>query len=707
MFHILVNTLFGRLDWSALPFWEAVRNPTAKTIVNAAIASGAASVAILGAIFVVVILFRKRWWKPLWRDWLTSVDHKKIGVMYVVIAFAMLARALIEAGLMRAQQAVGLDAPPLNGGFLSSEHFSQLFSTHGTIMIFFMAMPFLTGIINIVVPLQIGARDVSFPVMNSISLMLTAAGAGLVMISLVLAPFSYGGWSGYPPFTETRFQPGVGPDYWIWSVTLSSIGSTMTGINFAVTLYKERCPGMTFFRMPLFCWTALCTSILMIFAMPPLTVVTAMLALDRYLGFHFFTQDAGGNLMNYANLFWLFGHPEVYILILPAFGVYSETIATFSGKRLYGYTSLVIATMSIAVLSFTVWLHHFFTMGQSANINAVFGIATMLIGIPTGVKVYDWLLTMYRGRIRLTPPMVYAIGFIMLFVIGGLTGVLLANPAIDYQVHNTLFLVAHFHNMLIPGLLFAMLSAYSFWFPKVFGFRLEETWGRRAAVGWIIGFMLAFFPLYALGLMGMPRRTVAFFDPAYLVWTGIALGGFVVLLAAFVCLLVQLYVSVRRREDLRVPVGDPWDGRTLEWSVAAPAPEYNFACIPEVGGRDPFMEAKENGGAYRRPGAYEDIEMPANSVVGPVLGGCGFAIAFGLVWYMWWMVILGAAVALLAICLRGFVRESKRTIPAAEVSHKNEAFLDLAESVRPVIRRDEEAPVNRGRAVPAPLEASA
>ncbi len=694
-----LDAALGRLDWDALPFWQMLRDPTRSDIVNGLIASAAAALVLIGAIAVVWQLTRRRLWRPLWSDWLTSVDHKKIGIMYVALAFVMMARALVEASLIRGQQAVGY-----GGGFLSPEHFGQLFTTHGTIMIFFVAMPFLTGVMNYVMPLQIGARDVSFPVMNSVSLGLTAAGAALVMVALLLMPFSTGGWSGYPPFTEREFSPGAGPDYWIWSVTLSSLGSTMTGINFAVTIYKERAPGLRLFRMPLFCWTSLCTSILMIFAMPPLTVATLMLALDRYLGFHFFTNDLGGNMMNYANLFWLFGHPEVYILILPAFGVYSEVFSTFSGKTLYGYTSLVLATMCIAVLSFTVWVHHFFTMGQSPRLNAVFGTATMLIGIPTGVKVYDWMLTMFRGKIRLTVPMIYAIGFIMLFVIGGMSGIVLANPSVDYQVHNTLFLVAHFHNMLIPGMLFGMLAAYSMWFPKAFGFRLHETWGRRAALCWIGGFVLAFFPLYGLGLLGMPRRTLAFFERAYIPFTLVAMLGALLVLAAFACLAIQLVVSIRHRSENGVYVGDPWDGRTLEWATSAPPPEWNFPVIPEVSGRDAFSDAKLSGAAYQAPERWRPIELPKNSALGPVLGAAGFACAFGLVWYMWWLAALAAAVALAALVARGFVRDETKTVPAEEVREAHLAWIEAARTAPRSTRADETSHLNFGRAVPLSRE---
>ena len=701
MLGALLEHPLGRLGLDALPFWDMLQHPDKPNIINGLIGSFAALMVVLGALVVTGLLTYFRKWGVLWRDWLTSPDHKKIGIMYVVLAFVMLARALAEAILMRTQQAWGLD-----GGFLSPEHFAQLFSTHGTIMIFFMAMPFLTGIINYVMPLQIGARDVSFPVLNSISLGLTAAGAALVMVSLCLGKFSTGGWFGYPPYTEASFSPGVGPDYWIWALTLASFGSTLTGINFAVTIYKERAPGMRLMTMPLFTWTALCTSILMIFAMPPLTVATAQLALDRYLDFHFFTNDLGGNMMHFANLFWLFGHPEVYILILPAFGVYSEVISTFSGKALFGYRSLIWATMSIATLSFTVWLHHFFTMGQNANINAAFGIASMLIGIPTGVKIYDWMWTVFRGRVRYAPPMVYAAGFMLLFVLGGISGILLANPTLDYQVHNSVFLVAHFHNVAVPGVLFGMLAAYDFWFPKAFGFRLNQRWGVISALCWVFGFMLAFFPLYVLGLMGLPRRSVAYDQAAYVPLEFTALVGALLIGLAFAALITQLVVSIRHRADNRVAVGDPWDGRSLEWSVSAPPPEYNFAVIPTVTVRDPFTAAKVQRQAYRAPAAYSDIELPRNSVMGPAIGVIGFLLAFGLVWHMWWLVLLSSAALVFTMVAYGFTRDNTRVVTASEVQQEHESWLKAAASARPASRAQEASPANRGLAMRVSAQAN-
>jgi len=690
---VVFDIPLGRLQWSSLPFWEMLQHPTKGNIINGIIATGAASIVILGGVALVVLLTRYRLWRPLWTNWLTSPDHKKIGIMYVVIALVMLARALIEAVLMRAQQAFGL-----HGGFLSPDHFAQLFSTHGTIMIFFMAMPFLTGLINYVMPLQIGARDVSFPVLNSISLGLTAAGAALVMISLVIGKFSTGGWFGYPPYTEANFNPGVGPDYWIWALSLAGLGSTFTGINFAVTIYRQRAPGMSWMCMPMFTWTAFCTSILMIFAMPPLTVATAQLALDRYLGFHYFTNAFGGNMMNFANLFWLFGHPEVYILILPAFGVYSEVISTFSSKVLYGYRSLVWATMAIGILSFTVWLHHFFTMGQSANINAVFGIASMLIGIPTGVKIYDWMLTMFRGRVRFTVPLVYSIGFILLFVLGGMSGILLANPSIDYQVHNTVFLVAHFHNVAVPGVLFGMIAGYHYWFPKAFGFRLHERWGMISALCWIFGFMGAFFPLYVLGIMGLPRRTLAYAEARYVPLEWVAFLGALLLLVALLALMWQLWVSIRERDQNRVFAGDPWDGRSLEWSTSAPPPEYNFALIPVVETRDAFSTAKEKGNAFQCLDSCRDIELPKNSAMGPVIAVVGFLLAFGLVWHIWWLVILSFLAALTAMIERGFARNTTRIISAEEVCREHRRWLDAVASANAICRGDETISINAGLA---------
>jgi cytochrome o ubiquinol oxidase subunit 1 len=643
--------VFGKLTIDALPFYSSV-------------AMAGAAITVMAELAVVALVTWFGLWRYLWTEWLTSLDHKRIGIMYIAVALVMLMRGFIDALMMRTQQAIALHSP----GYLPPSHFEQIFSSHGTIMIFFVAMPFLVGLFNVVVPLQIGARDVAFPFMNSASLYLTMSGAGLVVISLVIGKFSGAGWSGYPPYSEPPFSTGVGVDYWLWAVLISGIGSTLTGINFIVTILKRRAPGMRLMAMPLFTWTALCTSALMLFAFPALTVACALLGLDRYLGMHFFSNGGGGNMMNYVNLFWIWGHPEVYILILPAFGVYSEVVATFSGKPLFNYRSLVFATAAITVLSFSVWLHHFFTMGASADVNAFFGIMTMIIAVPTGVKIFNWLFTICRGRVRFSVPMLFTLGFIVTFVIGGMTGVLLAVPPVDYLMHNTTFLVAHFHNMLIPGALFGYLAGYQYWFPKAFGFRLEEKWGRRAFWAWLSGFYLAFMPLYLLGAMGMPRRLEHYDSASWQPYLIVAEFGALAIMLGIACLAIQLAVSIRDRTALADTTGDPWDGRTLEWATASPPPPYNFAVIPRVWGIDPFWGMKHGGTAGIRPAHFHDIMMPDNSGAGLVLGAASFAFAFAMVWQIWWLAICGGLVVAGAVLSQTFRDHAAPCIPAAEIA---------------------------------------
>jgi cytochrome o ubiquinol oxidase subunit 1 len=642
--------MFGNLTFDALPLYSAI-------------ALGGALITVFGVLGVVALITWLGKWHYLWTEWLTSLDHKKIGIMYVTLALVMLVRGFIDAIMMRTQQAVALNSQ----GYLPPDHFDQIFSSHATIMIFFVAMPFLVGLFNVIVPQQIGARDVAFPFMNSVSLWLTAAGAALVMISLVIGKFSTAGWSAYPPYSESQFSPDAGVDYWIWAILVSGVGSTLSGINFLVTIVKRRAPGMRLMMMPLFTWTALCTSILMVFAFPALTVASALLGLDRYLGMHFFTNDGGGNMMQYINLFWIWGHPEVYILILPAFGVYSEVVATFSGKRLFGYESLVYATAVITLLSFSVWLHHFFTMGASPKVNAFFGIATMIIAVPTGVKIFDWLFTMYRGRVRFSVPMLFTLAFVVTFVIGGMTGVLLAIAPVDYLMHNTTFLVAHFHNMLIPGALFGYFAGYQYWFPKAFGFRLDEKWGRRAFWAWIVGFYLAFMPLYILGFWGMPRRLERYYEAAWQPYLIVAEFGAIFILCGITFLAIQLMVSIRNRAALVDRTGDPWNGRTLEWATASPPAPYNFAVVPQVHGIDEWWAMKRAGTANQKPARFQDIVMPDDSGAGIILGGLSFVFAFAMVWHIWWLAIVAALGMLAALLSQTFRDEAKHRIPASEV----------------------------------------
>jgi cytochrome o ubiquinol oxidase subunit 1 len=654
--------MFGKLSLAVIP----VDNP---------IIMGAVGGTILLAVVILALITYYRKWTYLWKEWLTSLDHKRIGIMYIVLALILLLRGFSDAILMRSQQAL---ASGLSQGFLPPGHFDQIFSAHGTIMIVFMAMPFLAGLINIVVPQQIGARDVAFPFLNAVSLWLTAAGALLVMVSLGIGEFSKAGWSGYAPLVERQFSPSTGVDYWIWAFQIAGIGSLMTSINFLVTILRMRAPGMTLMRMPMFVWTAFFTFVLMAFAFPVLTVALGLLTLDRYLGMHFFTNALGGNIMMYVNLFWIWGHPEVYIVILPAFGVFSEVVATFSGKRLFGYRSMVYATAAIMVLSFSVWVHHFFTMGAGPDVNIFFGLTTMMIAIPTGVKIFNWLFTMFRGRIRFTTPMYWTLGFIATFAVGGMAGVLLSVPPADYVLHNSLFLVAHFHTMLIPGSLFGFFAGYTYWFPKAFGFPLNEKLGKWAFWAWLIGFDLAFVPLYVLGLMGMPRRMEHYANPAWQPYLIVAAGGVAVILIGILLQLIQLAVSIRQRHATRDLTGDPWNGRTLEWATASPPAVYNFAKTPVVHDIDAFMDMKEKGIAYRQPDRYHDIHMPKNTAKGLINGALVFVFGFAMVWYVWWLAILSALGIIFTLIVRASDDDTDYIVPADEVERiENRRFRQL------------------------------
>jgi cytochrome o ubiquinol oxidase subunit 1 len=658
--------MFGKLTFSAIPFYE----PITMTAVGGAV--------LLGLVIVGLITYSRKW-TYLYKEWLTSLDHKKIGIMYIILALVMLLRGFSDAILMRGQQALATGG---SLGYLSPDHFNQIFSAHGSIMIIFVAMPFVAGLMNIVVPQQIGAREVAFPFLNSLSLWLTAAGAMLIMTSLGVGEFSKAGWSGYTPLSEMEYSPDVGVDYWIWSFQIAGIGSTLTGINFLVTITKMRAPGMKLMRLPLFVWTSFFTMVLVVWAFPVLTAALAMLTLDRYLGMHFFTNTHGGNLMMYVNLFWTWAHPEVYILILPAFGIFSEVAATFSGKRLFGYVSMVYATGVITILSFAVWLHHFFTMGAGPNVNLFFGIATMLIAIPTGVKTFNWLFTMYRGRIRFATPMYWTLGAIVTFAIGGSSGVLLSVPSANYVLHNSLFVIGHFHNTIIPGALFGFFAGYYYWFPKAVGFRLQENWGKRAFWCWLIGFYLAFMPLYVLGFMGMPRRMAYYATEAWHPYLLIAALGVAVIMLGIVCQGIQLLVSIKERRALSDATGDPWDGRTLEWMTSSLPAVYNFAQIPVVDEIDAFTDMKEKGVAYRRPDHYDDIEMPKNAPHGLIIGGLAFMFGFAIVWYIWWLTVLAALGMLFTVIARSMDDDIHYVIPAAEVKrNENERYRQLASVV--------------------------
>ncbi len=637
--------MLGKLTWAAIPLHQPI--PLVTSIV-----------VIFGIISVLALITIRGWWPYLWNEWITSTDHKRIGVMYVVLGLVMLLRGFADALMMRAQLALAQGGAR---GFLPPEHYDQIFSAHGTIMIFFVAMPFVIGLMNFVVPLQLGVRDVAFPVLNSVSFWLTASGVLLVNLSLMIGEFAKTGWLAYPPLSELAYSPGVGVDYYLWSLQISGLGTLLAGINFTTTILKMRAPGMGYMRMPIFCWTALASNLLIVAAFPILTATFALLLLDRYAGFHFFTNDLGGNPVMYINLIWCWGHPEVYILILPCFGVFSEVIATFSSKPLFGYHSMVVATMAICVLSFLVWLHHFFTMGASADVNAFFGVMTMIIAVPTGVKVFNWLFTMYGGSIRFTVPVYWALGFMITFVLGGMTGVLLAIPPADFVLHNSLFLIAHFHNVIIGGVVFGFMAGYSYWFPKAFGFTLDETLGKAVFWCWFVGFYLAFMPLYALGLMGATRRMQHYADPSWQPYMVAALGGALLIFAGIVLTIVQLAWSIRTRERRRDHTGDPWDGRTLEWGTASPPPSWNYAVEPHVDGVDAFWAVKHKNAELHKVAEsryevehqphYETIHMPRRSATGFISAFFAVILGFSLIWHIWWLVII-ALIACIGVLLR-------------------------------------------------------
>jgi cytochrome o ubiquinol oxidase subunit 1 len=629
----LTKLIFGRLTWEAIPYHEPILLATFAAVV-------------LGGLAILGALTYFKLWGTLWRDWITSIDHKKIGIMYIILGLVMLLRGFADAIMMRAQQAIAFGD---NAGFLPPHHYDQIFTAHGVIMIFFVAMPLVTGLMNYVVPLQIGARDVAFPFLNNFSFWMTVAGGLLVMASLFVGEFARTGWLAYPPLSGLAASPDVGVDYYIWSLQVAGVGTTLSGINLIATIVKMRAPGMTMMKMPVFTWTSLCTNVLIVAAFPVLTAVLVLLSLDRYAGTNFFTNDFGGNAMMYVNLIWIWGHPEVYILVLPVFGVFSEVVSTFSRKRLFGYASMVYATVVITVLSYLVWLHHFFTMGSGASVNSFFGITTMIISIPTGAKIFNWLFTMYRGRIQFEVPMLWTMGFMVTFVIGGMTGVMLAIPPADFLLHNSLFLIAHFHNVIIGGVIFGIFAAINYWFPKAFGYKLDSFWGKVSFWCWLFGFYFAFMPLYVLGFMGVTRRMNHFEDPSLQIWFQIAAFGALLVAAGIGAFLVQLWVSYKRRDELRDVTGDPWHGRTLEWSTSSPPPEYNFAFTPVIHEADAWWDMKERN-AGRRTEGYLPIHMPKNTSAGIILAGFAFVLGFAMIWHMF--LIAGIAfVALLATAI--------------------------------------------------------
>ncbi|WP_375287420.1 cytochrome o ubiquinol oxidase subunit I [Sphingomonas sp.] len=646
----LMKTIFGRLTIESFPIHEPI-------IV------GTFAVVALGGVALVGALTYFKLWGYLWKEWFTSVDHKRIGIMYMVLGIVMLLRGFADALMMRGQQAIAFGA---NEGYLNAHHYDQVFTAHGVIMIFFVAMPLVTGLMNYIVPLQIGARDVSFPFLNNFSFWMTTAGAVIVMASLFVGEFARTGWLAMAPLSGLDYSPDTGVDYYIWALQVAGVGTLLSGVNLLATIVKMRAPGMGLMKMPIFTWSALVTNVLIIAAFPVLTAVLTLLSLDRYVGTNFFTNTGGGNPMMYVNMIWIWGHPEVYILILPAFGVYSEIVSTFSGKRLFGYTSMVYALIVICILSYLVWLHHFFTMGSGASVNSFFGITTMIISIPTGAKIFNWLFTMYRGKIRYELPMMWAVAFMLTFVIGGMTGVMLAVPPADFQFHNSLFLIAHFHNVIIGGVVFGMFAGINYWWPKAFGFTLDRKWGVVSFWAWNIGFWVAFGPLYVLGLMGITRRLRHFDDPSLQPWFIVVAIGALIIAVGIAAFLMQIYVSIKNRDALADTTGDPWNGRTLEWATSSPPPAYNFAFTPVIHDLDAWYDMK-NRKAARPTEGFRAIHMPKSTGTGVILAGLSMVFALAMVWYIWWLAAASFAGVVIASIWHTFNYDRDFDIPEEDV----------------------------------------
>jgi cytochrome o ubiquinol oxidase subunit 1 len=640
--------IFGHLTWEALP--------------HELFMIGGTATFVLLALVVIVVVSRLKRWKWLWNEWLTTVDPKKIGIMYFIVAGFMLLRGGLDAIMIGLQQSLSAGS---SHGYLSADHFQQIFTAHGNIMVFFVAMGFVFGLINYIVPLQIGARDLASPFLNTLGFWLFVAGVIMVNTFFVFGgKYAATGWLGVAPLSGTQFSPGVGVDYMIWALQISGIGTTLGAINFIVTILKMRAPGMTLWKMPMFTWGSLCSMIMAVTVFPLLTATLFLLFFDRSLGTHFFTTTAGGNAMMYTNLIWMWGHPEVYILMLPAFGVFSEVVSAFSRKPLASYRSNVLGMIGVSVFALSVWLHHFFTMGAGSDVNAFFGLMTMVIAIPTSVLVFTWIATMFKGRIRFTTPMLWFLGFVGTFAIGGMTGVMLAQPPADFQLHNSLFLVAHFHTMVIGGVLWGIFAGISYWFPKMTGFRLNERIGRYAFWFWLIGFWMAFGPLYVLGIMGATRRLDHYTNTSWRPFFIVALLGGITIMLAIVLQIIQIVASFIQKRQLADNTGDPWDGRSLEWSTPSPAPFYNFINIPQVTTRDAFWEMKRQG--IPKP-VYEDIVMPKNIASGIYIAGLAFLLGFGFIWGITWLIVASAIGIVVCVILRTFNEDTEYVLTAAEV----------------------------------------
>jgi len=607
----------------------------------------------------------------LW-DYLTTVDHKKIGILYILGGGFFFLLGGLEAMIIRIQLIV-----PEND-FISAGFFNQMITMHGTTMIFLAGMPILVGLMNVAMPLQIGARDVSFPFLNALGFWLFLFGGILLNLSFLLGGAPDAGWTSYASLAME--SSGHGVDFYIAGLQIAGAGTLMGGINFIATIVNMRAPGMTYLRMPLFSWATLITSILILFAFPAFTINLFLLMFDRMFDTAFFDVALGGNTIIYQHLFWIFGHPEVYILILPLFGLFSDVFSTFSKKRLFGYTAMVFATILIAFLGFMVWAHHMFTVGLGPVANSIFAVATMAIAVPTGIKIFNWLATMWGGHITINSAMLWALGFIPSFTIGGMTGVMLGSNVADYQYHDTYFVVAHFHYVIVGGTIFGIFAGLHYWWPKMFGRILHEGMGKLTFWTFFIGFHMTFFIQHFLGLMGMPRRYWVFLKDQ-----GLDLGNLISTIGAFfmafgvIVFIINIIYTAKKGD--KAPA-DPWDGRTLEWSISSPPPYYNFEQLPLVRGLDPLWIEKMEGKGKILPGEpLDDVHMPNGSFL-PFLMSLGFFVAgLGFIYQtehsLWYLALYGGmAFALGCMVVRSLKDDHGYYIPKKELEKALEREAD-------------------------------
>ncbi|WP_407270146.1 cbb3-type cytochrome c oxidase subunit I [Radiobacillus sp. PE A8.2] len=610
-------------------------------------------VSIIAFFFLIYLISKHQKWGVVW-SYIRTTDHRKIGLLYLLSGVLFFFRGGMDALLIRTQ----LLAPELDFWVFQGDKYNGLFTTHGTVMIFFVAMPLLIGLMNVAVPLQIGAKDLAFPLLNSLSFWLFFSGALLFNLSFFLGSPPNAGWTAYAPLSDNSFTSSAGNDFYVFSLQISGLGTLLTAINMIVTIIRNRTPGMKLLRMPLFTWSTLVTSFLIIVAFSTLSAALFLLMFDRLFGTAFFNAD-GGNPVYWQHLFWIFGHPEVYVLALPAFGIFSDVISTFSKKAVFGYRSMIFSIILIGFLGFMVWVHHMFTVGLGPLINTFFAITTMMIAIPTGIKIFNWLFTMRGGNIQFTTPMLFAVGFIPSFVIGGVTGVMLAVPAADFQFHDSYFVVGHFHYVIIGATILGIFSGIYYWYPKITGKKLDETLGKWHFWLFVIGFHFTFMPMHFAGLQGMPRRVYTYlWEDHVFVFNAVSTVGAFMMGISMLFFIWNIYQTAKSSERVEA---DCWDGRTLEWTVASPPEENRFVPSPVVEGRDPLGRAKETNETMNYTSNTRAMPVSTDTVLPALIAGSMLLFSLAMI-YGWLTIAGGLSVAILVLIICFSWRDPKKEV---------------------------------------------